>query len=305
MMDRDTLYVSWTMDCETIGEECITGGPADWALSERAMSGYVEALADRGHRATLFLIPRLAEVQADVATDLAMAGADLGMHMHPQTTDFGHDRHLGELAADEQREILRVGRDRVGAAIGATPKSFRPGCFSATDDTFPILAGLGFSQGSVSLPGRNRPEIGATWVGAEPFAHQASRESRLSAGDLPFIEMPTAVDLRDINRPADEIADARHLRLERDDILQLSEDLIRRHVARQIELDWWLKSVVVMTHNTREYGDPAEPARQALEAVADAIEAAASEAGLEVRPATLAEIADAASEKTRAGSRGG
>jgi len=284
------LYVTWTMDCETIGEECVTGGPESWELSERAMRGYVRALADREHRVTLFLIPRLAEVQTHVVLDLAQAGADLGMHMHPQTVDLGYDRHLGQLSPQEQQEVLGAGRDRIAAALGAAPTSFRPGCFSATDETFAILAELGFTQGSVSLPGRALPDFAAVWKGAEPFAHRASAESRLAAGELPFLELPTAVDLRDVNGPEQEPGDARHLRLEREGILEWGPDLIRRHVARQIELDWWLKSVVVMTHNTREYRDPDEPARRALEGIADAIEAAAVEFGLRVQPVTLAEM---------------
>ena len=290
LLSSGALYVTWTMDCETIGEECVTGGPQNWELSERAMRGYVRALADREHRVTLFLIPRLAEAQAHVVLDLAQAGADLGMHMHPQTVDLGYDRHLGQLSPQEQRELLGAGRDRIAEALGTAPTSFRPGCFSATDETFAILVELGFTQGSVSLPGRTLPELAAVWKGAEPFTHRASAESRLTAGALPFLELPTAVDLRDVNGPEQEPGDARHLRLEREGILEWGPDLIRRHVARQVELDWWLKSVVVMTHNTREYRDPDEPARRALEGIADAIEVAAVEFGLRVQPVTLTEM---------------
>ncbi len=49
-----------------------------------------------------------------------------------------------------------------------------------------------------------------------------------------------------------------------------------------------------MTHNTRDYGDPQEPARRSLEGIADAIEPAAQEADLRVKAATLSEIRKAA-----------
>lgn len=285
-----TLFVSWTMDCEPIAEEVPTGGPADWALSERAMRGYVEALAARGHRATLFLIPRTGEVQADVVRELMAQGAEAGMHLHPQTADYAVDAHLGQLPPATQRALLASGRDRLEAALGVRPVAFRPGCFSASDATYPILAELGFTVGSVSLPGRKLPGVGADWAGAEPFAHWACADDRLAPGALPFLELPTAVDLSDVPGPASGEGDARHLRLERPGIVEWAPELIRRHLAAQLEAEAAIKSIVVMTHSTREYGDPTEPARMGLEAVADAIDAAAADLGLTVHPATLGEV---------------
>jgi len=285
-MSDTRLFVSWTMDCEPIAAEVCTGGPADWALSERAMRGYVGALAERGHRATLFAIPRTTEVQAEAFADLREQGAEIGMHMHPQTTDYGIDAHLGELSATRQRLLLESGRGRVADALGEAPRAFRPGCFSASEDTFSILADLGFTHGSVSLPGRVLPDVSAHWAGAQPFAHRAPGTD--------FLELPTAVDLSEVAGPAGGTGDATQLRLERPGIEEWGPDLIRRHLQAQIDEDWWLKSLVVMTHNTREYGDPDEPARRALEAVADAIDEAADEAGLSIVPATLAEVRTAA-----------
>ncbi len=299
-MSGDTLYVTWTMDCEPIADEVATGGPAGWGLSERAMVGYVAALAGRGHRVTLFVIPRVGEVQADIIADLRRQGTEPGMHMHPQTVDYGIDAHLGELPAERQRELLRSGRDRLAAALGAPPTGFRPGCFSASDATFGLLVELGFTHGSVSLPGRAMPERAADWVSAQPFAHWASAESGLTSGDLPFLELPTAVDLRDVAGPQDGAADARHLRLERPGIVEWAPELIRRHLERQVAEGWWLKSLVVMTHNTREYSDPDEPARRGLEAVADAIDDAARALGLIVTPATLAQVRAAIAEQASA-----
>lgn len=146
-MSRGRLHVVWTMDCETILDESpVTGGPATWDLAERSMRGYVDALGTRGHRATLFVIPRLAEALPRPVRELGAAGADLGMHMHPQTTDLGYDLHLGQLPAEKQRNLLLRGRDRVAAVAGQAPTSFRSGCFSGTWETFAILLDLGFTR---------------------------------------------------------------------------------------------------------------------------------------------------------------
>jgi len=290
----DILYVNWTMDCEGIQELSQTsGGPADWALSERAMRGYVESLARHGHRATLFLTPLVAEHQPAIVRDLQALGAEAGMHLHPQTADFGLDRHLGQFDAEMQERLLREARDRLAGVLGAAPTSFRPGCFSASDATFPILAELGFTAGSVSLPGRHLPDLGALWRGAQPLAHWADAADRCAAGHLPFLEMPTAMALDDVNRPGDDISDAQHLRLERDGIGDWGPGLLRDYVRRQIETDHWLKTLIIMTHNTREYGSAEESARQALERLVVAIAETAAEFDLQVQPATLSEIRSA------------
>jgi hypothetical protein len=221
---------------------------------------------------------------------LQAQGAEAGMHLHPQTADFRRNGHLGQLPAEEQEVLLHQARDRITAAVGTTPTSYRSGCFSASDATFPILADLGFTAGSVSLPGRNLPDLGAVWPGAEPFAHWANAGDRGEIGDLPFLEMPTATDLADVEREADVIGDAQHLRLEREGILDWGPGLLRDYVQEQIELGWWLKTLVIMTHNTREYGREDESARQALECLIVAIDETAAEFGLEMKPATLGEI---------------
>lgn len=278
----DTLYVTWTMDCEAVQpESTATGGPEDWTLSERAMRGYVEALAAHGHKVTLFLTPRVAEKQAGLALELAAAGAELGMHLHPQTVDFGFSDHLGKLPALVQRNLLRGARDRITRAVGHSPTSFRPGCFSSTADTFDLLVELGFRQGSVTLPGRNIPDLAALWADALPFANRPTPD---------FLELPTAAALDDLGHAGDKVFDPRHLRIERDGIGDWGPELVSRYVSRQVGLDLPLKALVVMTHNTRFYDDPNDTYRQNLEALVRTIAAAAREAGLAVQGATLAEV---------------
>jgi len=290
-MDADVLHVTWTMDCETLAEECPTGGPESWEVSERAMRGYVQRLAELGHRATLFLIPRVAESQPELLAELRAAGADLGMHMHPQTTDIGINAYLGELSRDEQLALLGQGRDRIVQALGQAPVSFRAGNFSASDDTHPVLAELGFIADSTPLPGRVMPDLAAVWSGAEPFVHRACATSRLQAGELSLLVCPTAVDLTCAAGEVEPPLEAPHLRLERAGILEWGPPLLEAHLRRQVELELPLKSLVVMTHNTRDYADPAEPARQALDGIAQALAGEAQRLGLRLRAVTLAGLA--------------
>lgn len=284
------LFVTWTMDCEAVRPEtAATGGPETWELSEQAMRGYVETLAACGQRVTLFLTPRVAEKQTALVLELAAQGAELGMHLHPQTIDFGYHQHLGQLPAAVQQTLLTSARDRLARALGRPPVSVRPGCFSASDETFGLLADLGFGQGSVSLPGRNLPAMGAVWASAEPFAHYACSHNRLLAGDLPFLEVPTAVNLEQL-RPEAAPADPDHLRLERSGLADWAPALIRLYLQRQVERDLPMKTILIMTHNTRRYDDAADRCRGNLELVADTIAAAADTLGLTPVPATLADL---------------
>ncbi len=282
------------MDCETIPEECTTGGPETWDLGERAVRGYVGRLTELGHKVTLFPVARLAEVQADLFAEMREAGADIGMHLHPQTTDLGFDEHLGQLAADQQRELIFSCRDRIAEATGEIPVSFRSGCLSISDDTYPLLADAGFIADSSPVPGREMPDLSACWAGAEPFAHRASATDHRAEGDLPLMVFPIAANL-EMARTATEVPRCnQHLRLERPGILRWAPGLIDAHVRAQIERDVFLHSLVVMTHNTREYDVSEESARVALEAVSEAIAHTAETTGLRLQTVTLAELAQMA-----------
>ena len=105
-----------------------------------------------------------------------------------------------------------------------------------------------------------------------------------------FLEMPTAAALDQVGPHREAPCDPNHLRLEREGIAEWGPGLIREYIRYQVEHDWWLKSVVVMTHDTRNYDDPTDEYRRNLELIADAIEATADEFSLQVAPATLAEV---------------
>lgn len=295
-MPDSRVYVCFTMDCETIQEHTPkTGGPADWELAVNAMRGYVEHLHGRGHRTTLFLIPEVAEVQRDMLLELAALGADLGSHYHPQVLDCGYDGFLGEFDYPLQRQMLGECRDRFQAALGFPPTSFRGGNFSASDHTFPILSELGYRQGSVSLPGRETSAIASWWAGAEPWAHWAHETDRLRAGSLPFLELPCTAHPDDLDQEV-EPAVARHLRIESPDVRQWAPEIVARNLDDQLRADHWMKTIIVMTHDTRRYADPDDQYRQTLEWLVELIEGAVADRGLELVPATLKELRATAGE---------
>lgn len=285
----DTCSVTFTMDCETVHAESPTGGPADWDLARRAIVGYVETLRARGHCVTTFCVPRVAEVLADVLRDLRADDVEIGMHYHPQTTDCGYDGYLGEYGAEEQHRMLRDGMARIAEAVGEPPRSFRPGNFSANDETFGVLVDLGFRQGSVSLPGRVRPEFAATWGDALFLPHRASASDRNEIGDLDFMEFPVCADLKRAHC-GHAVGDNLHLRIEARGFVDWSGDLLDRYVTAMVEASWQPKAVVVMTHNTQDYDEPAQPASKALALMCDRLEETLARHNLAMRPATLEQI---------------
>ena len=191
------LYVVFTMDCERIATLVPEDGPESWALSERAITGFCETLLADGITPTLFLMPEAAQRHRRLLRDLAAEGVDLGMHMHSQY--FGkhqYTRYVGEYAAETQAKVLQEGLPMIADTLGDRPTSFRPGNFSASDATFGVLAELGFSQGSVSCPGRDIPRFHALWRGACQDAHWAHPTERLSPGLSGFLEVPLTTSPR-------------------------------------------------------------------------------------------------------------
>ncbi|MHC4673362.1 MAG: cupin domain-containing protein, partial [Planctomycetota bacterium] len=189
------LYVSFTMDCERIGSECMAGGPRSWELSERAIHGYCETLLAAGITPTLFIVPECGQQHAELFKSFAIRGVELGMHLHPQCfRDHRYDKYLGEYDTRMQKEILIQGVDILQKALGVRPKAFRGGNFSANDETYQVLFNLGFRQGSLSDPGRHVPRYAAMWKEAFPHAHWANAGNKLIPGELPFFEVPVTTN---------------------------------------------------------------------------------------------------------------
>jgi len=259
--NRPSLYVSFTMDCERIGEHCIEGGPATWDLSERAIRGFCETLLDGGVAPTLFIVPETGEQHPQLFATLAKRGVELGMHLHPQCfRDHRYDKYLGEYDAKMQKFLVTEGLAQLTRAIGTTPRAFRPGNFSASDATYGILYDLGFRQGSLSDPGRHVPRYHAYWKTATPHAHWANSENRLAAGTLGFFEAPLTTDPN--KRRANGFP--YELRIESGSFDEWHRPIIEQSLARMEADKVEFRVLSIFTHNYFDYSDPANRRTQVL-----------------------------------------
>lgn len=290
----DPLHLCFTMDCELIAEQSPQGGPADWALSEQAIAGYAAALEESDLRAVFFAIPAVAGQHRDLFSDLRRRGHEIGMHCHPQNADLGYDQFLGEMSRARQRECLARCQDTFAAAMGGPAQSFRPGNFSASDDTFGVLLELGIDRGSVSLPGRHLQRFHAVWPQAELFAHWAQLADRQASGDSRFFEVPVTGDLERPGHSGRDDYDVPHLRFERGDLAERLEPIVEMNLRAQVEQNTAPQTLCFMTHNTRDYRDAAEPARANLLRGCEVAFALASRLSLTAKGATLSQVRDAA-----------
>ncbi|MCC6444199.1 MAG: polysaccharide deacetylase family protein [Armatimonadetes bacterium] len=261
------IYTAFTMDCEQLQENSHAGGPANWALSERAIRGFAERLLERGYRATFFIIPQTARQQARLFEELETEGFEMGLHLH--TLDQGWEEHLGGMTPDIQRQAVARARDIWADALGRLPKAFRGGNLSANDHTFPILAEMGFTHASASVPRRRLLTCRAVWEGAPPYPHWAHAGNRLLEGNLSLLEVPVACHPTLWNEPARVVP--WELRIEGVE-WEYHNRIIDAHLDWQQSLKAPLTACVPFTHNTREYSDPADEMTRRLVRVMDLIE---------------------------------
>ncbi len=279
------VYVCFSMDCEIVGGA--QGGPSDWDLSERAIRGYAEAVIEAGLGVSLFIMPQTAERHRSLFEELAELGAELAMHYHPQ--DFGHPEFLGAYTASEQKEMLGEAAERWRQALGSEPAAFRPGNVSANDATFQTLVELGFRRGSCSVPRRNFPGVRAVWAGSPLDPYRVHPANRHIPGDLEFIEIPITVDWESILwgglTPLElrvEMVDGR------------AHGFTIRKVYDRLNQDVpMVKCLMAITHNVFDYSDPRDFRRETLEEMIRRAREDAPARGLEARPGTTTQIAEA------------
>ena len=281
---KSSVYVLLTMDVEPVSPGQGVSGPSTLEAGAQAVRDYAALLGRHGFRSTFFVHPEVAQEQAGLFRELALEGHALGLHLHP----VKHGRppspvELGGLTADRQRAVLKRAMDEYAAGLGAPPRFFRPGCFSANDETFRVLTDLGFTGGSVSIPGRIWPARYCVWSGAYPYAHRAHSAFRGACGELPFMEIPLSVDLTRVPRrhPTEGFSYYSDLRpggVYRDDegIERNHRDMVRRILRRMKRDDPPLKTLVIDVHNDRDFVGVSQAARHLrdlLEGVAPEIRA--------------------------------
>lgn len=295
----ERLHVCMTMDVERIRAKSPMGGPPDWAFAERSVRAYCEALGERKLKATLFIVPDTAEKQAAVFRELRDAGlAELGLHLHPQCTgdryrDPDAHEYLGGYDGAGQRALIEAAMEQFEAAIGARPRTFRGGNFSANDETFGVLTDLGFTHGSVSQPGRAVARVRAVWTDAVWDVHRPHRAFRCAEGDLDFVEVPLTSD----RKRTDHWTGVGDVRLEgasADEIVSAAS----QEVTRQVETGAAVKHVCILTHNFVNYGGEGADSRLGvLKGALDGFSDLADSLGLEMTGSTTDDIRQAYTER--------
>ena len=171
----EKIYLAFTMDCERLHSDhqlvSRGEGPITWEASAGAITRFAEIVESGGGRATFHALPESARQHPELYRDLGRRGHQLGLHLHPCV--FGQiGTYLAGLARypePQQRQLLTAARDAWAEAIGEAPATFRPGNFSANNDTFRVCLELGMDHGSVSCPHRDAPDVVAVWTGAPPW----------------------------------------------------------------------------------------------------------------------------------------
>jgi hypothetical protein len=125
---------------------------------------------------------------------------------------------------------------------GWHPEIFRPGCFSCTSETYPVLTSLGIYAGSTSLPGRYRPDWGARWIRARRDIYTPSPD---------FIEVPITVNCRwdgHLKRNGDT-------RFEHQTSVKYLFAAIHQTIKWLIHYKSQVKHLCFLTHNTVRYDE--------------------------------------------------
>jgi len=279
---KTDIHICWTIDCEATQKAV-----DDVGLGIRAIRGLAELILEANLRATLFVLPGDAAAYPDLLRELDGQGFQIGLHLHPQEEGFGD--FCGAYTAEAQRRMYRDAVKKFADAVGFVPNTFRTGSCSANDATFPVTAELGFDSCSHSMPGRNMAQLRSNWVGGPQHVHYAHPANRLLEGGLDLVEVPVTTDPESMlwsgSHPQDlrvELFDGKNQRF-----------MIDKMLAREKARPQPVKAIVALTHNTYEYGDPADFRRQTIEQMMSDFTELADKHSVDPVPATIGQIAEA------------
>lgn len=292
-MEPRDLYVVVTMDCERIRSESYRNdGTSSWEMSEKAVLGLAELLQGEGMKGVFLPTPATAANQPAVYHQVRAAGHEVGMQFHCDSFRDGRYREvLGSYGYAQQQQILTEAKDDWEQALGLPLVTYRSGYLSASDSTFPIVADLGIKQTSCSKAGRYRPNIAACWLGALPYAHQASASCRLESGDLDVVEVPVTshpgerFTLTDSFDPRDPRPDSNYPP-------EVYAEIVDAALHEMALLSPKVATFVILTHNTLDYGSTEEPRRAHMLAMLRQLRAK-SDDGWRIVPASLADVREA------------
>lgn len=297
-INRETLFFCYFMDCQTPRKP---GGSPDqtWDVAERAVRGLAELFAERGMTRALGFCsePEVAIRQSGLFREMAGAGFWQALHFQVRgyrprtaTRDYDWNRPLSAYDYEEQREVIAIAKDEWEQALGMPATCFGACCAQANDYTFPILEELGFTECYCSAPGRYDPRNGQEWWGAFPHSHHASSRSRLVCGDLRVYEFPLTRSLKPAPGATPGTWRVRDFRAESEmgfeDIVEMADASINDMLLRGHPILY----IHAPTHNTWDVGDPNSARRRTVQATIDAAHALAERHGLELLPASLADM---------------
>lgn len=287
------LLVVVTMDCEPPNAAGLAGvtGPANWGESEDFIKAYCDISSEYGFPVSLFLHPEVAVNQSSLLFELERSGHCIsGLHLHPWKYDPETAlTHLGHMPYGPQRELMERAVGEWAQGLGRRPQYFRPGTFSANDATPAIMLELGFSGGSISVPGRMFPDLGAVWVGCPTDPHRLHPGMRLLPGDMPLPNMPLTVDTSQVRYSGIR---SWHPDLRPDQHYDDIRSAVKRVVEQIITRAPSILVFNIVTHNDNDYTDPANSVRINLETILISVNSASDELGLICRGATIKDVCD-------------
>ena len=287
-MPEDRLFVSFTMDCPGVARGTGYPGPASWPFAKKSMVGFVQALGAAHLKASLFLASDLCKRVGDTVSEFDDSRVELGLLSDPRLEGFKGS--LAGYRVDYQKEIISLGVSTFQNVFGREPETFRPGEFSANNDTVIAACELGFRQGSFSLPERDVASACSTWKGAYPFSHHMDPLDVLHPGTLELYDVPVTSDFDRTTLNGQEEFTPLFLGTEQRDIKSNAAFLVSKHIERMTREDIHVKTITCMSTNAANYADPGSRASQMLAHVIDTIKRLADEHHLMLVPATLADI---------------
>ena len=175
--------------------------------------------------------------------------------------------------------------------MGYSPLAFRPGNFSANDETFAVIREVGFTHGSVSQPERSINGYKAVWKGASRNVHKAHSAFRLIEGDLDFVEVPVTVAVE--MDTAGNWTGTGDIRLEYTSLESL-DAAVCNEIKRQTDEKASFKHLCFFTHNFVAYSDDTNDSRGKLLAdLAKKLPEIADKNGFAIKGATIRSVRNA------------
>jgi hypothetical protein len=276
------IFFTVRIDCEATQRSVNNPG-----LGARAVRGLGEVLGQAGLRGSFFVIPSEAQAYPALLGELVQQGHEIGLHLHP--AELGFEEFLGVYGPDTQQQMIGQASEIFADSLGYAPTSFVPGYHSANDHTFPVLAELGFTHGSVSLPTRDLPNLACVWGHSPVEVFYAHRYQRCLPGDLDFVDVPPTIDAESRMWGGAHPLDLRVELVDAKNHWYTLHKNVQRLQAAGAKLP--VKHLMATTHNIFDFSDPRDFRRETLVGMIQAARDICEQAGAQFVPATVGEIA--------------